>query len=287
MDQVQLEVLRAEAIAADRSFSKGRLRDEFRMKPKPDATPVAHYKNGYGGTFGVYRIADCLPMRDRKAAAPSPKQVRAAAILALKGRMQSKVAKASHVAVQWLATAPLVLDAETTGLGTEAQIIELAIADVDGNLLFNSRLRPTVPIEPGAADVHRIRAEELQHAPTWLEVAGKVKPLLAGRPIVTFNSEFDRRLLIQTANAFQDDHGWLATCQEHCAMGLAVAMYGATNRYGTISLAAAMSFAGVTWRGPAHSAAGDVLGTVDLLHAIAKVRRNLDQELDYLLASAE
>ena len=130
MDQVQLEVLRAEAIAADRSFSKGRLRDEFRMKPKPDATPVAHYKNGYGGTFGVYRIADCLPMRDRKAAAPSPKQVRAAAILALKGRMQSKVAKASHVAVQWLATAPLVLDAETTGLGTEAQIIELAIADV-------------------------------------------------------------------------------------------------------------------------------------------------------------
>ncbi|HCL4078024.1 TPA: 3'-5' exonuclease, partial [Pseudomonas aeruginosa] len=102
-----------------------------------------------------------------------------------------------------------------------------------------------------------------------------------------FNSEFDRRLLIQTANAFQDDHGWLATCQEHCAMGLAVAMYGATNRYGTISLAAAMSFAGVTWRGPAHSAAGDVLGTVDLLHAIAKVRRNLDQELDFLLASAE
>ncbi|MGG6879918.1 UNVERIFIED_CONTAM: hypothetical protein P3D01_33770 [Pseudomonas aeruginosa] len=63
MDQFQLEVLRAEAIAADRSFSKGRLRDEFRMKPKPDATPVAHYKNGYGGTFGVYRIADCLPMR--------------------------------------------------------------------------------------------------------------------------------------------------------------------------------------------------------------------------------
>nr|BDB33605.1 hypothetical protein [Pseudomonas aeruginosa] len=50
MDQFQLEVLRAEAIAADRSFSKGRLRDEFRMKPKPDATPVAHYKNGYGGT---------------------------------------------------------------------------------------------------------------------------------------------------------------------------------------------------------------------------------------------
>ncbi|HDS1678998.1 3'-5' exonuclease [Pseudomonas putida] len=282
MDQVQLEALRAEAIAAGRSFSKGRLRDEFRMKPKPDATPVAHYKNGYGGTFGVYRIADCLPLRDRKAAAPSPKQVRAAAILALKGRMQSKVVKASHVAVQWLANAPLVLDAETTGLGTEAQIIELAIADVDGNLLFNSRIRPNVPIEPAAADVHRIRAEELQHCPTWLEVAGRVKALLTGRPIVTFNSAFDRRLLIQTANAFHDDHSWLATCQVHCAMGLAVAMYGATNRYGTISLAAAMSLAGVTWRGQAHSAIGDVLATVDLLQSIAQVRLNLDQELNRL-----
>ena len=65
-------------------------------------------------------------------------------------------------------------------------------------------------------------------------------------------------------------------------MGLAVAMYGATNRYGTISLAAAMSLAGVTWRGQAHSAIGDVLATVDLLQSIAQVRLNLDQELNRL-----
>jgi DNA polymerase-3 subunit epsilon len=45
---------RAQAIAEDSCFSKGRLRDEFRMKPAPDAEPVKWYKNTYGGRF-TYR----------------------------------------------------------------------------------------------------------------------------------------------------------------------------------------------------------------------------------------
>ncbi len=63
MNDEELELARAEAMKADRCFSKGRLRDEFRMKPKPGVEPVSFYKNGYGGQFGVYRIADCQPMR--------------------------------------------------------------------------------------------------------------------------------------------------------------------------------------------------------------------------------
>ena len=43
----ELEAARAEALEKDQCFSKGRLRDEFRMKPKPDAEPVTFYKNGY------------------------------------------------------------------------------------------------------------------------------------------------------------------------------------------------------------------------------------------------
>jgi hypothetical protein len=35
---------REAAIEADLCFSKGRLRDEFKMKPKPDAQPVKFYK---------------------------------------------------------------------------------------------------------------------------------------------------------------------------------------------------------------------------------------------------
>ncbi|ECQ0471967.1 3'-5' exonuclease, partial [Salmonella enterica] len=88
MNDEELELARAEAMKADRCFSKGRLRDEFRMKPKPGVEPVSFYKNGYGGQFGVYRIADCQPMRRRGCSPASQKQIRAQSILSVKARMR-------------------------------------------------------------------------------------------------------------------------------------------------------------------------------------------------------
>ncbi|HAE2736973.1 TPA_asm: 3'-5' exonuclease, partial [Salmonella enterica subsp. enterica serovar Enteritidis] len=48
--------------AEDKCYTKGRLRDEFRMKPAPGAEPVRMYKSPYGGKYGVWRLADCVPM---------------------------------------------------------------------------------------------------------------------------------------------------------------------------------------------------------------------------------
>ncbi|MDM3084197.1 hypothetical protein [Citrobacter sp. Cf141] len=44
------------------------------MKPAPGVEPVRMYKSPYGGKYGVWRLADCVPMRakppsDRKTAA--------------------------------------------------------------------------------------------------------------------------------------------------------------------------------------------------------------------------
>ncbi|EGX24412.1 yacC domain protein [Escherichia coli TX1999] len=36
------------------------------MKPAPGAEPVKCFKNTYGGWFAVYRIADCVPMREKR-----------------------------------------------------------------------------------------------------------------------------------------------------------------------------------------------------------------------------
>lgn len=44
MNNDELVTRRAQAIAEDRCFSKGRLRDEFRMKPAPGAEPVSGIK---------------------------------------------------------------------------------------------------------------------------------------------------------------------------------------------------------------------------------------------------
>ncbi len=61
-----LNARRAAAQAGDKCFSQGRLRDEFRMKPAPGMEPVRWYKSGYGSKYGVYRIADCVPLREKQ-----------------------------------------------------------------------------------------------------------------------------------------------------------------------------------------------------------------------------
>ena len=52
-------------------------------------------------------------------------------------------------------------------------------------------------------------------------------------------------------------------------MELATGYYGATNRYGTISLASAASQAGLTWEGLAHSAIADARMTAGGVNAMA------------------
>ena len=202
----ELEAARAEAIKKDQCFSKGRLRDEFRMKPKPGAEPVAFYKNGYGGEFGVYKITDCLPMKIRSTKPPSEKQIRASAILAIKG-------------------------------------------------------------------VHGITAECLANSPTWPEVSAQVRKILFGRPLVIFNSDFDTRMFRQTAAAFGEPVEWVSELKTYCAMNLAADVFGPTNRHGSISLANAVCSAGITWQGTAHGAVADTLTTVELVKAIAGIRK--------------
>lgn len=262
-----LEKLRQDAIEADRCFSKFRLRNEFRMRPKPDAEPVKFYKNEFGKSFGVYRIADCVPMRQVKATR-SEKQKLAAKRLALTAKLESNAAKAGKVATDWLADQCLVLDTETTGLGEEAQVIEIAICNIWGTVLVDQRVRPSVPIDPAATEVHGITLDDLADCPTWPEVIDSIKELLTDRTVVIFNSGFDMAMLRNTCRAFSVDDSWLNTLNVKCAMALAVQAFGPTNRHGTISLANATHEAGVSWPGEAHSAKVDALVTLDLVASI-------------------
>jgi DNA polymerase-3 subunit epsilon len=279
VDSKELIEARKAAIEANQCFSKGRLRDEFKMKPKPDAQPVKFYKNVYGRRFGVYRIADCVPSRQGQMREPSLAQVAAAKRLGIMAKLRSSLAVAGAKACAWLDAGALFLDTETTGLGHQAQIVEIAICDASGAVLLESRVKPTVPIEEGAAAVHGIEAAALADAPRWGDISHRVKAILAGRELATFNAEFDRRIIRQTSAAFGECCAWLDTVTIRCAMHLAAEAYGATNRYGTISLAEATLKAGVTWTGAAHGAAADARATVDLVTAIADHHRDLKRQL--------
>jgi len=96
--------------------------------------------------------------------------------------------------------------------------------------------------------------------------------------VVIFNSDFDTRMLQQTATAHTQGMGredydaavkWIVDLETVCAMYRAAKVYGATNQYGTISLINAAAVAGVEFQGRAHSAAGDAATTAALWRAMA------------------
>ncbi|WP_431225937.1 3'-5' exonuclease (plasmid) [Serratia sp. L9] len=277
MSDDDLQSRREKALADDKCFSKGRLRDEFRMKPALGTKPVKWYKSTYGGKYGVYRIADCVPMRPKQE--PSDKQKKAAAQLAIRSQLNSLQGRASVRADAWLHHAPLFLDTETTGLGDADQALEIGLTDADGNLVFETRLNPTVAIAPQAAAVHGIDASALADAPSWPDVAQQLQHCIGQRPLVIFNAAFDTRILRQTAAAHGDRADWLNAVTVHCAMQLAADFFGTTNRYGTISLASAASQAELVWEGAAHSAIADAKMTAGVVNAIACYSRQLQQKL--------
>mgnify|MGYP000903920691 CR=1 FL=1 len=283
MTNDDLTALRAAAIAEDRCFTKGRLRDEFRMKPAPGTEPVRWYKNPYGGRYGVYRIADCVPMREKSP--PTENQRLSGLRLSVLSRLNSTAGQLAHQAHTWLSQKPLFLDTETTGLGDNAEALEIGLTDTAGRVVFETRLNPTVAIESQAAAVHGIDEPALNGEPSWPGIAQQLRHAIGWRPLIIFNAAFDTRILKQTAAAHGDMAEWLDELTVHCAMKLAAGYFGATNRYGTISLASAASQAELTWDERAHSAIADARMTAGVVNVIAAHYLQLLQEQERLSGS--
>ncbi|MEQ1963928.1 3'-5' exonuclease [Xenorhabdus khoisanae] len=182
--------------------------------------------------------------------------------------LREKVVTQAH---QWVTERAYILDTETTGLDKQAQVVEVAVTDTDGLVIFQSLLRPSVPIDRAAQDVHGITLSALHNEPQWPQIADELIPLLTSRPLIIFNEKFDLRIIAQTAKAFAMDTRWLKQVQSRCAMELAAQFYGATNRYGTISLVNAARAAGVSIKGKAHTAVVDCQTTAAVVRSIANL----------------
>jgi len=263
-------------------FSKPDLKLE-RLKPAPDQLPVDVYWQGHGLVY-VYDKSQCVAMQPYR----KPTQKQAEALergRGLLGTVKCKTDGCSGRVYNWsddelckkcimkehlirkqaITASAVFLDTETTGLDSFDQVIEIAVVDWKGNVLIDQRIRPTVEIEPEARAVHGISKFDLHSCPEWADIADKVKEVLKGRQVVIFNADFDKRLLMQTAAAFNQDTEWIEKLDTHCAMYIAAGEYGATNKYGTISLKNAANEASIKWQGEAHSALGDALTTLKLV----------------------
>lgn len=179
-------------------------------------------------------------------------------------REQEREKEIYAAAASILAASPRTVDTEATGLDDDDQVIEIAILDAGGEVLFESLVQPTVPLKPAAAAVNGITEDELASAPTWPEIYPVVASLLYGRPVVAHSAEFDRRLLAQTCVA----HGLsVLDADWNCTMDL-MRFFNGGHR---ISLANSMAIMGVARpeQGRAHRAVHDAECCRRVLAALA------------------
>lgn len=127
----------------------------------------------------------------------------------------------------------LFIDTETTGLDGNAEICDIAVVNLRGEILLNTLVKPTCPIPAGATKIHGIGDEHVKDAPPWREVWYHLASLIrAGRQIVVYNEEYDHRVINQCCErarvpSFKIEPRW------HCAMLKFAAFDGTPGNFGT------------------------------------------------------
>jgi DNA polymerase III subunit epsilon len=108
-----------------------------------------------------------------------------------------------EIAAKAIASSPVYIDTETTGLEKQDEIIEISILDTDGSTLFQTLVKPTGPIPQSATNVHGITNVDVSKAPAWPIIWPKIRSILFGRLIVAYNAPFDLRMMQQTHTRYR------------------------------------------------------------------------------------
>jgi len=211
-------ISRAEA-DANGLLCKSHLRQE-RLKPASGQPAAGEVWFGRGWA-SVYDRALCVPLRPYRQASPAQTAALEAG-RALVGtapcrscgeRVETEClvrricvrcwsAEASATARGWLESDPLILDTETTGLGDDAEVIEISVIDARGQVLLNTLVRPSGPIPAEASAIHGITDADVTTAPSWPQIHQHLAELVAGRLVIAYGSDFDMRLIEQTATRY-------------------------------------------------------------------------------------
>lgn len=176
----------------------------------------------------------------------------------------------------------LVIDTETTGLDSDAQIVEIAVVDLEGRAILNTLIKPTCDISTKAAAVHGITAAMVANAPTIADLWPFLQALFRDRLLLSYGAGFDFRLVRQSALAVkaitpETSPVWLTGCimQAYADFYGQWSDYHQSNRFQ--KLTAAADQCGIYLEGKAHGALYDAqLARLVLLHIAAQPLRELE-----------
>lgn len=177
--------------------------------------------------------------------------------------------KAVRMAQQIVATHPIYLDTETTGLGKDAEIVELAVVDDAGKVIMDQLFRPQNPIPDEVIRIHNITNEMVKGKPVWGAYWMQIRSIFFGKTICMYNEDYDLRLIYQSNDRYGIKRERLTT---FCVMKLYAQFRGdwdsRRGRYRWFRLEQAGADAGIMIPN-SHRAADDTLLTRALLHWIA------------------
>ncbi|GCE22679.1 3'-5' exonuclease [Dictyobacter kobayashii] len=110
---------------------------------------------------------------------------------------------------------PLILSIKTATLATIDEIVELAIVDIYGQIIFNSLIKPGQPITSISGDVQGIVTNQLTQAPSFPDIWPQIYPLLIQNELIIYDAAFYLRSLRQAAARYQLA---LPAIVSHCMM---------------------------------------------------------------------
>jgi DNA polymerase-3 subunit epsilon len=151
----------------------------------------------------------------------------------------------------------LLIDTETVGTGPLVEIIEIAIGNTAGELLYETLVQPIYNPLPPRSKHQRFSADELRAAPVWTEVWPELSRWIEGRLLIAYNAPFDRRALAASCYRNRQESGEAGW---RCAMQLVKQNMGSTR---SINLEQACAWYGLP--GGNHRAARDVRALHELL----------------------
>ncbi|MCD6029985.1 MAG: Exonuclease RNase and polymerase [Thermomicrobiales bacterium] len=122
-------------------------------------------------------------------------------------RAQERWDAARAKAITWAVAAAqdprvVYLDTETTGFGKRAEIVDIAVVDGGGQVLFESLVRPTRRIPAEVIAIHGITNADVKDAPEWGDLYDELGEVLAGRRIVVYNVTFDKQMVTQACEQY-------------------------------------------------------------------------------------
>ena len=194
---------------------------------------------------------------------------------------------------QWVRDNCIVIDTETTGLGENDSIVELAaVSPKDRVVELNVLVRPLSPMGTGAEKTHGISMADAQYSGTpatraIIHLAEARQRWDRTLSLASFNWRFDARMILQTAfrSACTDTIAEAVsltaptTGQTQCVMELAnrylhehLEWDAEQSKFKRLSLEKCLQITGIQREGTAHRALSDALAAADLLNFIAEGR---------------